>query len=183
MVALVDGLPRTLTLREFLSNFLSFRYHRLLCTISIRCPPVHVTSLFHRRCEVIERRTQFELAKASKRLHLVDGLITAMSNIDATVKIIREAKDGASAAANLQQSFSLTKEQAEGVLALTLRRLTSLESGKLAEEQATLQARYVNNAVLQFFIRCLLACVPITVFFWSAVSRTWKIFCKRETGC
>lgn len=117
MVALVDGLPQTLNLKQFLSHFLDFR------------------------CIVVIRRAKFELEKANKRLHLVDGYLTAMSNVDQVVKTIRAAVDAASASESLQAQFGLSKEQAEGVLGLTLRRLTSLESDKLTEEQTTLKAR------------------------------------------
>jgi DNA gyrase subunit A len=117
MVALVDGLPRTLNLKEFLSEFLAFR------------------------CQVVERRAAFELAKAAKRLHLVDGLLAAMQDLTKVVALIRAAPDAAEASASLQAAFALSKEQAEGVLAMTLRRLTSLEKGKLDEEQQTLQAK------------------------------------------
>ncbi|PRW61571.1 DNA gyrase subunit A [Chlorella sorokiniana] len=121
MVALVGAQPRTLNLKDFLQHFLDFR------------------------CEVVERRARHELGRAQQRLHLVDGFLSAMSHLDAVVQAIRAAPDAASASAALQSApFDLSKEQAEGVLGLTLRRLTSLEAAKLQEEQATLQAKIAD---------------------------------------
>lgn len=117
MIGLVDGLPKTLTLKDFLQTFLEFR------------------------CGVVENRAKFDLEKARKRLHLVDGFVLAMTNLDKVVSIIRGADDSESAMTQLQGTFGLTKEQAEGVMGLTLRRLTSLENKKLEEEQATLRAK------------------------------------------
>lgn len=117
MIGLVDGLPKTLSLKDFLSIFLEFR------------------------CQVVQRRAEHELAKASKRLHLVDGFLLAMQNLDGVVKTVREAIDGEHAFQELQTVFGLTKEQSEGVLGLTLRRLTSLEGQKLSEEQSSLRAK------------------------------------------
>lgn len=90
---------------------------------------------------MVERRAQFDLSKASKRLHLVDGFLIAMADLDNVVAAIRQAPDVVAATAALQSTFQLSKEQAEGVLGLTLRRLTSLEKEKLLDEQATLQTR------------------------------------------
>jgi DNA gyrase subunit A len=117
MIALVDGLPRTLNLKEFLSTFLDFR------------------------CSVVKRRAEHEHNKASKRLHLVEGFLIAMTNMDNVVSVIRQAVDGDMALRQLQSKYLLTREQAEGVLGLTLRRLTSLEAQKLKDEQATLKVR------------------------------------------
>lgn len=91
---------------------------------------------------MVEKRARFELEKARKRLHLVDGFLLAMRSMDQIVNAIREAKDGEAAMSQLQNVFALTKEQAEGVMSLTLRRLTSMENQKLEEEQATLRTRY-----------------------------------------
>jgi DNA gyrase subunit A len=91
---------------------------------------------------VVERRAAYELAKAAQRLHLVDGFLAAMHDMDAVVAAVRAAPDGAGAAAALQAPpFGLSREQAEGVLGMTLRRLTSLEAGKLREEQGQLSAK------------------------------------------
>ena len=120
MIGLVEGLPKTLTLKDFLVTFLDFR------------------------CEVVEKRARFDLGKARKRLHLVDGFLIAMTNMDNVVNIIRAADDADSATGELQSKFGLTKEQAEGVMSLTLRRLTSLENKKLEEEQAVLRTKIVD---------------------------------------
>ncbi len=117
MIGLVDGLPQTLTLKDFLKTFLDFR------------------------CEVVEKRAKYDLEKAKKRLHLVDGFLMAMTNLDKVVSIIRGADDSESAMTELQGTFGLSKEQSEGVMSLTLRRLTSLENKKLEEEQATLKTK------------------------------------------
>ncbi|KAL4439020.1 hypothetical protein ABPG77_006957 [Micractinium sp. CCAP 211/92] len=121
MVALVGSQPRTLTLKDFLQHFLDFR------------------------CEVVERRAQHELSRAQQRLHLVDGFLAAMHDMDAVVAAIRQAPDGHAASAALQgEPFGLSREQAEGVLGMTLRRLTSLEEGKLKEEQEQLRAKIAD---------------------------------------
>ena len=90
----------------------------------------------------MERRGRHELLRAQQRLHLVDGFLAAMRDLDAVVHAIRQASDAAAAGAALQaEPFGLSREQSEGVLGMTLRRLTSLESNKLQEEQAQLQAK------------------------------------------
>ncbi len=107
-------------------------------------PLSHLPSLFtYCRCEVIRRRAQFDVERAKRRLHLVQGLIVALSHLDRVVASIRAAQDAAGASASLQDQFALSKEQAEAVLNMSLRRLTSLEANKLAQEQAELEARSV----------------------------------------
>ncbi|KAK9837232.1 hypothetical protein WJX81_000248 [Elliptochloris bilobata] len=117
MVALVGGTPQTLTLKQFLQHFLDFR------------------------CEVIGRRARFDMAKAQRRQHLVEGLLHALSRLDAIVAAIRAAQDGPAAAAALRTDFGLSAEQAEAVLGMALRRLTSLEAGKLEAEAVVLAER------------------------------------------
>ena len=96
----------------------------------------------NRRCEVVERRGRHELQKALQRLHLVDGFLAAMRDLDALVHAIRSASDAATASTALQAApFDLSHEQTEGVLGMTLRRLTSLELGKLQDEQAVLRGK------------------------------------------
>ncbi|KAF8061304.1 gyrA [Scenedesmus sp. PABB004] len=116
MVALVDGVPRTLTLRQFLQHWLDFRV------------------------ETIERRARHRLGKAEARLHLVQGLLAALAQLDAVVQAIRAAADGPAAKAALVGGFGLSEAQAEGVLAMTLRRLTGLEAGRLRDEAGQLEA-------------------------------------------
>ncbi|KAL3143174.1 hypothetical protein ABBQ38_002033 [Trebouxia sp. C0009 RCD-2024] len=117
MVALVEKTPQTLNLKQFLEHFLAFR------------------------CDVVERRARFNLGKAEKRQHLVAGFLAALTDLDQIVKLIRAADDGAAASECLQQQFRLSKEQAEGVLNMSLRRLTSLEANRLQEESQQLNSR------------------------------------------
>lgn len=117
MVALVDGTPRSLSLRDFLQHFLDFR------------------------CEVVRKRAERDVQRARARLHLVQGFLLAMNDLDKVVATIRAAADGAQAAAQLRSGYGMSGEQAEGVLNLSLRRLTSLEAQKLQDEADTLTAR------------------------------------------
>lgn len=94
------------------------------------------------RCSVVERRAQHDLRRNQKRLHLVQGYLSALKTLDEVVATIRAASDGAEAGAQLQSSFGLSEEQAEGVLNLSLRRLTSLEAQRLEQERDELSARY-----------------------------------------
>ena len=114
-LALVDGRPTTLTLRQLLDKFID---HRL---------------------EIIARRTKHRIAKAEARLHLVDGLIIAVSAIDEVVAIVRKAKDSDTARKQLSRKLKLSQLQAEQVLAMPIRRLTSLEQTKLKQEAQTLR--------------------------------------------
>ena len=120
MVALVGGTPKTLSLRDALAHFIEFR------------------------ASVIRRRAEHDLAKAAKRAHVVVGLLSAMADMDGVVADIRAAADSAAAAAALMQKRKLSEEQAEAVLAMALRRLTTLEAGKLEAEAAELAARVAD---------------------------------------
>jgi len=115
MVALVDGVPRILTLADVLGHYID---HQM---------------------EVVERRTKFRLAKAEARAHIVEGLLIALDNIDAVVKLIRGSKDTDTAKAGLMKQFKLSEIQAQHILDMPLRRLTALETGKLREEFEELQ--------------------------------------------
>ena len=117
MIALVDGLPKTLTLKDFLREFLKFRE------------------------EVVEKRSTFEKDKAAKRLHLVEGFLIGIDHLDEVVHIIKDGADLAMVRSTLQDKFALSAEQVEGLLGMTLRRLTSVEKGKLIEEQTSLTKR------------------------------------------
>ncbi len=110
MVALVDGVPRTLSIREAIGHYLD---HQM---------------------EVIERRTRFRLAKAQARAHIVEGLLIALDNIDEVVQIIRSSADTDAARATLMERFELSEVQATHILDMPLRRLTALETSKLREE-------------------------------------------------
>ena len=116
-VALVDGQPRTLSLKELLQVYLD---HRLDVTL---------------------RRTRFQLGKASDRLHLVQGLIVAIADIDDVIAIIRNSDDAAAARERLMEVFELTETQATYILDMQLRRLTRFSTIELEKEQADLVAR------------------------------------------
>ncbi len=110
MLALVDGQPRTLNLKEVLQPFIDHRH------------------------EVITRRTQFDLDQAEAREHLLEGLTIAVDNIDEVIKIIRKSKDAESADTALRKRFDLTEKQSEAILNMRLARLTALEIDKLEAE-------------------------------------------------
>ena len=114
MVALVDGIPRTLNLADMIGHYLD---HQM---------------------EVIERRTRFRLAEAEARAHIVEGLIIAVDNIDEVVALIRASSDTADARTRLMERFELSEIQANAILDMPLRRLTALEVNKLREELAEL---------------------------------------------
>ncbi|HKG55103.1 MAG TPA: DNA gyrase subunit A, partial [Anaerolineales bacterium] len=110
LLALVDGEPRTLPLKRALQIFLE-----------------------HRQV-VIVRRTNFELAKARARQHILDGYLIALANLDAVIKTIRESQDADVAKQNLVQRFKLSELQAQAILDMQLRRLAALERWKIEEE-------------------------------------------------
>jgi DNA gyrase subunit A len=113
-LALDGGRPKTMGLKELLQAFLR---HRI---------------------EVITRRTRFELEKAEARAHILEGLLIALSNIDAVVALIRASKDPEEALAGLRAKFSLSELQGKAILDMRLQRLTSLETGQVKEEHAGL---------------------------------------------
>ncbi len=110
LLALVDGVPRVLTLRQMLQHFIDHR---------------HV---------VVVNRTTFDLNKAEERAHILEGLKIAVDNIDEVIKIIRGSRDAETAAERLQESFELSERQAKAILDMRLSRLTGLEMEKLEEE-------------------------------------------------
>jgi len=114
MVALVDGVPRTLNLAGMVGYYLD---HQM---------------------EVIERRTQHRLEVAEARAHILDGLIVAVDHIDEVVAIVRSSTDTPNARTRLMDRFELSEIQANAILDMPLRRLTALEVEKLREELATL---------------------------------------------
>ncbi len=116
-VALVDGQPRTLSLKELLTVYLD---HRL---------------------EVTMRRTQFQLAKAQDRLHLVQGLLVAILDIDDVIAIIRSSEDAGEARTRLMEAFDLDEVQATYILDMQLRRLTKLSRLELETERDDLMGR------------------------------------------
>jgi DNA gyrase subunit A len=114
VVALVDGVPRTLSLAELVGYYLD---HQM---------------------EVIERRTQFRLDEAQARAHILEGLIIAVDNIDEVIRLIRGSSDTPAARAGLIERFELSEIQANAILDMPLRRLTALEVDKLRSELAEL---------------------------------------------
>jgi len=110
MLALVDSVPRVLNLKEMMSLYLD-----------------------HRKT-ITTRRTMYELEVARKRLHIVEGLRIALNHLDEVVKIIRSAEDDREAREGLMSNFGLSEEQANAILDMRLRRLTSLEREKLEDE-------------------------------------------------
>ncbi len=111
MLAIVDNRPKLLTLKDALQVFIG-----------------------HRK-EVVTRRTVFELRKAEERLHILDGLKIALDNLDAVIKLIRAAKDPATAKVGLVQQFQLSDIQAQAILDMRLQRLTGLERDKILQER------------------------------------------------
>jgi DNA gyrase subunit A len=123
MLALVDGEPRTLPLKRALQIFIEHRQ------------------------TVIVRRTNFELAKARARQHILDGYLIALTNIEAVIKTIRESQDADTAKTNLVMRFKLSELQAQAILDMQLRRLAALERWKIEEEhkQVTEQIAYFED--------------------------------------
>ena len=109
-IALVNGRPKVLNLKELIKYFVEFRL------------------------EVVTRRTQFELRKAEERLHILEGYIIALDHLDEVIKLIRNSKNPEEAKEGLVSNFGMTEIQAKAVLALTLQRLTGLEIDKIRAE-------------------------------------------------
>jgi DNA gyrase subunit A len=114
MVALVDGVPRTLSLRELTEHYVG-----------------------HQK-EVITRRTQHRLARAESRAHILEGMLIALDNLDAVIRLIRRSKDPDTARDGLIDKFKLTRAQAQAILDMRLQRLTALEAGKIKTEHKEL---------------------------------------------
>jgi len=110
LLAIVNGQPRQLSLRQLLQEFLSFRE------------------------ETLNRRYNYELEKAQSRVHLLEGLLKALSNLDQVIQILRQAPDGSTAKINLCSQLNLSEVQGDAILAMPLRRLTSLEQQNLQQE-------------------------------------------------
>jgi DNA gyrase subunit A len=110
MLALVDGRPKVLSLREMMRHFLDFRH------------------------EVVVRRTKFELAEAERRAHILEGYIIALDNIDEVIETIKKSRDTETARNNLMKRFKLSEVQAKAILDMRLQRLTGLERRKIEDE-------------------------------------------------
>ncbi|MDT8370013.1 MAG: DNA gyrase subunit A [Longimicrobiales bacterium] len=116
LLALVDGVPKVMPLREMLQHFIDHR---------------HV---------VVVRRSEFDLRKAKDREHILEGLKIAVDNIDAVIKLIRASRDSEVASRGLQDEFGLSELQAKAILDMRLSRLTGLEMEKLETELAEVRA-------------------------------------------
>ncbi len=117
MVALVDNVPRTLSLREVIGYYVD-----------------------HQR-EVVVRRTQYDLRRAEERAHVLEGLLIALANLDEVIALIRGSRDPEAARNGLLERFELTVIQAQAILQLTLSRLTALEADKIKQEHSDLAER------------------------------------------
>ena len=117
LLALVDGVPKIMPLRDMLTHFIGHRH------------------------TVVVRRSEFDLAAAREREHVLEGLRIAVDNIDEVVRIIRGSRDASEAAVGLRGTFDLSERQARAILDMRLARLTGLEKEKLDTELAQVQAR------------------------------------------
>jgi DNA gyrase subunit A len=117
MVSLVDGVPRTLGVQDMLRHYIA-----------------------HQR-DVIVRRTKFQLDRAERRCHILDGYLIALGNLDAVIQLIRSSKDQDEARRNLQTEFGMSEVQAQAIVDLRLGRLTGLEQDAIRAEHAELMAK------------------------------------------
>lgn len=120
MIALVDGEPKTLNLKEMLYYYLE---HQI---------------------EVVQRKTAFELKKAEDRKHILEGLIIALEDIDAVIELIKNSKTTEDARISLMETYNLTDIQARAILDMTLRRLTGMEIEKIQEENVILAEQIID---------------------------------------
>ena len=119
MLALVDGEPRTLSLKRALLHHIDHRY------------------------QVIERRTRFELDRALKRAHILEGLLIALDHLDEVIDTIRRSRTADTARNNLRKKFNFSEEQAQAILDMQLRRLAALERRRIQEEYRELM-QHIN---------------------------------------
>ncbi len=124
MLAIEEGQPRQLSLREILEAFLNFREETLI------------------------RQYSYELEQKRSRAHIVEGLIIALNNLDDVIDILRRAPDGTTAKISLQERFDLSDRQADNILSMPLRRLTGLEQQKLRDEATELAERIAQLQTL-----------------------------------
>jgi len=115
MLALVNGQPRQLSLKDIIKTYVNYRR------------------------KIIRKRTEFDLDKAEKRLHIVLGLLIAQKNIDEVIRLIKKSKGTTEALEVLQKTFSLSQKQAQAILEIRLQQLTSLEYEKLKKEENDLK--------------------------------------------
>ena len=114
LLCLVEGLPKVLTLEEILRHYLD-----------------------HRR-DVVRRRTQFELARAERRNHILEGYLLALQNLEAIIELVQTAESPQTAEAELRETYQLSEQQAREILTMTLRQLTGLERQRLHDEYTEL---------------------------------------------
>jgi DNA gyrase subunit A len=115
LLGVLNNQPKIFNLKELLQNFIE-----------------------HRK-EVVVRRTEFDLARARERAHILEGLVIALDNLDAVIKLIRAAADPVAARNGLMENFGLSERQAQAILEMRLQRLTGLERDKIVEEYAELK--------------------------------------------
>src|SRR5206468_6341495 len=135
MLALVEGVPRTLSLDQFIKHYIA---HQV---------------------DVVTRRSRFELRKAEERDHIVLGLLIALEHIDEVIRIIRAAADADEARTKLMKRFELSEIQTNYILDMPLRRLTRLERQKLEDEHKELLATIKRLKALLKDPKALLALV------------------------
>lgn len=125
MLAIVDGVPKILNLKEMLTEYVNFQQ------------------------EIIRRRTEFDLKKAKDREHILEGLKIAIDFIDEVISIIRNSKDQATAKVNLMERFGLDDVQAQAIVQMRLGQLTNMERTKIEDEIAALKTKIEEyNAIL-----------------------------------
>jgi DNA gyrase subunit A len=120
LLALQGSLPKQMSLRELLQEFLTFRE------------------------ETLVKRFRYQLKKAQEKSHLVEGLVLVLQDLDRLIRILRFANNSALAKTDLQSEFALSETQAEAILSMPLRRITAIEQQKLREELETLQQQIVK---------------------------------------
>ena len=125
-IALVDGTPKLMTLKDMLDVYLEFQI------------------------EIISRRSKFRLDKALARVHIIDGLLLASEDIDNAIEVIKNSKTGEEAANRLKEKYSLSDEQVEAILSMTLRKLAGIERINLETERAGLEK---NIEELQYILQ------------------------------
>src|SRR5918997_1268120 len=117
LVALVDGVPRTLSYRQVLKHYVAHQF------------------------DVVTRRTRYELGRAKARAHILEGLLIALSNLDEVVATIRRSRSVETARNNLMKTFKLSERQAQAILDLRLQRLTAMERQKVEREHKDLREK------------------------------------------
>ena len=116
-IALVNGKPELLNLKQLIGHFVTHRH------------------------EVLVRKTKYELSQAEKRAHILEGLLIALDNLDAIISLIRKSQTPEEAKIDLMSNFSLTEIQAKAILDLRLQKLTGLERGKIKQEHAEIMEK------------------------------------------